>query len=86
LRADVIAPTLRSSLRKPAFLAWIAALVVVAQAVIRISASPYDPALGEGNVEGVEAARWLWGSIGVAIVLVALGFDLRNRDAERKAA
>ena len=73
-------------MRQPAHIAWLAAVIVIFQAVIRLGLLPYDPSLSEGNVERVEAAFWLWGSVGVAIVLVSLGSYLRSGRKEHNAA
>ena len=78
--------SIRAFLRQPAHIAWFAAAIVLFQAFIRLGLSPYDPSLGEGNVERVEAATWLWGSVGVSTVLVSLGLYLRTRRKEHHAA
>jgi hypothetical protein len=61
-------------LRQPAHLLWLAAVIVIGQALIRFAATPYDRSLGEGDVDHLNAAFYLWKSIGVAAVLVWLGF------------
>ena len=81
-----VGPSWRALVRQPAYLAWLAAVVVLLQAFIRLGLSPYDPRLGEGNVERVEAATWMWGSIAVAVVLASLGWYLRSRRKGHHAA
>jgi hypothetical protein len=72
-------PTLKIWLRQPAYLAWLVAVIVLGQAMIRLSVTPYDPSLGEGDVEHLDAVFYLWKSAGVATVLAVLGFCLQSR-------
>ena len=52
----------------------------MAQAVIHLGRTPYDPSLGEGNYERVEAAFYLWFSLGTGIVLLAYAHYLAKRE------
>jgi len=46
---------------------------------MRFAATPHDPNLGEGDHKRVEAAFYLWLSLGIGFVLFAYGFYLRRR-------
>jgi hypothetical protein len=77
---------MKSFFRYPARIAWTAAIIVLCQAALHVWFSPYDPQLGEGNIDRLNAAINLWVSVFVAIVLVSLGFYLRSRRKEDHAA
>lgn len=79
-------PKLKSLLRQPAYLAWLAAGLVFLHAFFRLVATPYDPGLGEGDVDRLDAAFYLYKSVGVATVLVALGLYLGSRQKGQHVA
>jgi uncharacterized membrane protein YvbJ len=70
---------IKAFLRQPAHIAWLAAGIVLVQGFVRLTLTPHDASLGDGYVERVQAAIWLWGSTGIATVLVCLGLYLRSR-------
>jgi len=70
----------KSLLRRPSILVWLIAFIVVVQGMIRLTSVPYDPSLGEGDYKRVEAAFYLWSSLGVGGILFAFGFYLRSRE------
>ena len=72
-------PTLKAWLLHPAHLAWLAAGITLVQALVRLSMTPYHPSLGEGDVDRLSAAFYLWKSAAVSTALVALGLYLRSR-------
>jgi len=72
-------PKYKSPLRRPSSLVWLVAFIVVVQGMIRLASTPYNPSLGEGDHKRVEAAFYLWLSLGVGGILFAFGFYLRVR-------
>jgi len=70
---------LKTLLRQPANLAWIAAVLVFVQVAIRLSSTPYDSSLGEGDVDHLNAWFYFWGSVAVTTVLFSLGLYLRSK-------
>ena len=79
-----IGPNIRAFFRRPAYIAWLAAAVVMAQAAIRLGMSS-DSNLGEGDFERVGDITYLCASAGISTILVSLGLYLRSRRKEREA-
>ena len=75
-------PKHKSLLRRPSGLVWLFAFIIVLQGIIRLASTPYDPSLGEGDYKRVEAASYLWSSLGVGTILFAIGFYLRSREKD----
>ena len=72
-------PQPKSSMPRAVRIVLVLAFVTVAQALIRSSLTPYDPNQGEGNYRTVEAAFYLWLSLGVSLVLIAYAIYLMKR-------
>jgi hypothetical protein len=77
-----VGPSFLASLRQPAHIAWLAAALIFVQASVQFGFSPYDPSLGDGNIERVEATIWFWKSFVVSIVLISLGRYLRSNGTD----
>jgi hypothetical protein len=70
---DVVGTNSWKYLKGPGPWVWVIAVVVVAQGIARLTLTPYDPSQGEGDYKRVEAAFYLWLSLGVGAVLFAYG-------------
>jgi hypothetical protein len=61
------------------YLLWSAAGLLLLDAVFRLSHTPHQASLGEGDVKALDAAIYCWKSLGIATVLISLGFYLSRR-------
>jgi putative copper export protein len=76
-------PTLKSLLRRPSGWIWLFALIAIVQAAIRLVLTPSEPD-PEGGYRRVDAAFYLWLSLGIGLVLFAYGHYLRTKEIDEQ--